>query len=72
VAVEALLRWQHPDRGLILPADFVDVAEQRNLIRDIGTWVLQTACAQAAVWHRYRPQPRGQRLLPPTRPPGHR
>jgi diguanylate cyclase (GGDEF)-like protein/PAS domain S-box-containing protein len=50
VAVEALLRWQHPDRGLILPAEFVDVAEQRNIICDIGTWVLQTACAQAAAW----------------------
>ncbi|HET9654475.1 MAG TPA: EAL domain-containing protein [Kineosporiaceae bacterium] len=52
VAVEALLRWQHPDRGLLLPAEFVDVAEQRNLIGDIGTWVLRTACAQAAIWRR--------------------
>lgn len=51
VAVEALLRWQHPDRGLILPADFIDVAEQRGLIGLIGTWVLQTACDQATIWH---------------------
>jgi diguanylate cyclase (GGDEF)-like protein/PAS domain S-box-containing protein len=52
VAVEALLRWQHPERGLILPGEFIDVAEQRGLIGEIGTWVLHTACAQAADWHR--------------------
>jgi diguanylate cyclase (GGDEF)-like protein/PAS domain S-box-containing protein len=52
VAVEALLRWQHPDRGLLLPADFVDVAEQRGLIGDIGTWVLRTACDQVTIWRR--------------------
>jgi diguanylate cyclase (GGDEF)-like protein/PAS domain S-box-containing protein len=52
VAVEALLRWQHPERGLVLPGDFLGVAEQRGLIGDIGTWVLQTACSVAAGWHR--------------------
>jgi diguanylate cyclase (GGDEF)-like protein/PAS domain S-box-containing protein len=51
VATEALLRWQHPEHGLILPGEFIDVAEQRGLIGDIGTWVLRTACAQAAGWH---------------------
>lgn len=51
VVAEALLRWQHPDHGLTLPGDFIDVAEQRGLIREIGTWVLHTACAQAAIWH---------------------
>ncbi|HET9656707.1 MAG TPA: EAL domain-containing protein [Kineosporiaceae bacterium] len=51
VAVEALLRWQHPERGLILPEDFLDIAEQRGLIHEIGDWVLRTACAQAATWY---------------------
>jgi EAL domain-containing protein (putative c-di-GMP-specific phosphodiesterase class I) len=51
VAVEALLRWQHPKGGLVLPASFVDVAEQRGLIGEIGAWVLHTACTQAAAWH---------------------
>jgi diguanylate cyclase (GGDEF)-like protein/PAS domain S-box-containing protein len=56
VSVEALLRWQHPRRGLLLPADFVDVAEQRGLIVEIGRWVLHTACGQAAQWlRRYGP-----------------
>jgi EAL domain-containing protein (putative c-di-GMP-specific phosphodiesterase class I) len=52
VAVEALLRWQHPQRGLVLPGEFVDVAEQRGLITEIGCWALHTACAQAATWYR--------------------
>lgn len=50
-AIEALLRWQHPQRGLILPKDFLDIAEQRGLIHEIGDWVLRTACAQAATWY---------------------
>ena len=54
VGVEALLRWQHPTRGLVLPRTLIDVAERRNLIGAIGSWVLQTACTQAACWvHRY-------------------
>lgn len=50
VAVEALLRWQHPERGLVLPGTFVDIAEERGLIGDVGRWVLHAACAQAAAW----------------------
>jgi diguanylate cyclase (GGDEF)-like protein/PAS domain S-box-containing protein len=50
VGVEALLRWQHPERGLLLPTEFLDVAEQRNLMNEIGGWALATACAQAASW----------------------
>jgi len=50
VAVEALLRWQHPEHGLLLPDAFLDVAEQRNLIGEIGAWALTTACTQAAQW----------------------
>jgi EAL domain-containing protein (putative c-di-GMP-specific phosphodiesterase class I) len=49
--VEALLRWQHPTRGLLAPVDFLPVAESSSLIVRIGAWVLQEACAQATRWH---------------------
>jgi diguanylate cyclase (GGDEF)-like protein/PAS domain S-box-containing protein len=48
--VEALLRWQHPERGLIGPADFLDALEDCGLILQVGKWVLQTACDQAQAW----------------------
>jgi len=48
--LEALLRWNHPRRGLIMPAEFIPVAEDTGLISDIGEWVLNTACAEAAKW----------------------
>jgi diguanylate cyclase (GGDEF)-like protein/PAS domain S-box-containing protein len=50
VAVEALMRWQHPERGLIESASFIPVAEESGLIASIGTWALETVCAQAKQW----------------------
>lgn len=50
VAAEALVRWQHPEQGLLLPGAFLDVAEQCGLVVDLGAVVLQKACAQAARW----------------------
>jgi diguanylate cyclase (GGDEF)-like protein len=51
VAVEALLRWQHPERGGIAPARFIPFAEQTGFIREITPWVLESAVRQAAAWH---------------------
>ena len=50
VAVEALLRWQHPERGEVLPGEFIPVAENLGLIRRIDEWVLQATCAQIQAW----------------------
>lgn len=50
MGVEALLRWQHPDKGLILPTEFIAVAEETGLIEDIGLWVMQCACSEAVTW----------------------
>ncbi len=54
VGAEALLRWQHPRRGLVSPGNFIVLAEQTGLILPIGQWALEVACAQLQVWAGYR------------------
>jgi diguanylate cyclase (GGDEF)-like protein/PAS domain S-box-containing protein len=49
--VEALIRWNHPTRGLVFPLDFIGFAEKRGLIAAIGRWVLEQACRQMKAWH---------------------
>ncbi len=56
--VEALLRWEHPERGTIDPSDFVPVAEDSGLIHPIGRWVIERACQQSLSWHHLRPDAR--------------
>jgi len=54
-AVEALVRWDHPQRGVLLPAEFIEVAEESGMIDRIGQWVLEEALRDAARWERLRP-----------------
>ncbi|HXS47746.1 MAG TPA: EAL domain-containing protein [Solirubrobacterales bacterium] len=58
VGLEALVRWNHPERGLLDPGDFVPIAEDSGLIESIGRWVQETACRQALGWHDLRPDQR--------------
>ena len=52
VAVEALLRWEHPERGLVPPGEFIHVAEEAGIISEISRWVLEQACRQCQSWRR--------------------
>ncbi|MEQ1529519.1 MAG: EAL domain-containing protein, partial [Methylococcales bacterium] len=51
IGMEALIRWQHPERGMIPPGDFIPLAEHLGLIADLGNWVLRAACKQILQWH---------------------
>ncbi len=57
IGVEALVRWQHPQEGLILPGRFIAVAEESGLIEPLGQWVLRAACAEMAAWNRATGRP---------------
>src|SRR6185295_11198660 len=50
IAIEALVRWSHPERGMLPPGVFLPLAEQTGLIVPLGQWVLRSACQQAAEW----------------------
>ncbi|REC94354.1 putative bifunctional diguanylate cyclase/phosphodiesterase [Kushneria indalinina] len=54
--IEALLTWQHPERGSVAPEVFIDMAEELGILRDIGQWVMHEACHQLAVWRQAYPQ----------------
>jgi diguanylate cyclase (GGDEF)-like protein/PAS domain S-box-containing protein len=56
--LEALVRWRHPERGTLDPAEFVSIAEDSGLIEPIGRWVQERACRQALEWHQLRPDAR--------------
>ena len=57
LGAEALVRWQHPTRGLLAAVEFIDLAEETGLILDLGVWVLREACRQQVAWQRRAPRP---------------
>ena len=72
VGVEALLRWQHPERGVVGPTEFVPVAEETGLIDPLGRWVLEQACRQVRAWDAASPRAAVDDQRQRLGPPGHR
>lgn len=57
IGAEAFVRWQHPQKGLLTPHDFITLAEETGVIEELGQWVLHTACTQAQTWRSFSPLP---------------
>jgi EAL domain-containing protein (putative c-di-GMP-specific phosphodiesterase class I) len=64
VGAEALLRWHHPERGLIMPGGFIEALAKSPVSLEVGRWVLQNACQQAAQWQKFGPFRMGVNLFP--------
>jgi diguanylate cyclase (GGDEF)-like protein/PAS domain S-box-containing protein len=63
IGLEALVRWEHPRRGLLAPAEFIPLAEETGMIRQLSRWVLETACRQAQAWDEQRREAAGPPLV---------